>query len=215
MPLVFERLPEGEMQRRARAAYARLNRRRTVRHFAPDPIPEGVVEDAVRAAGTAPSGAHQQPWHFAVVRSDTLKARIREAAEAEERAFYAGRAPQAWLDALARLGTDAEKPFLTVAPCLIAVFVQPFGLSPTGERVKHYYATESVGIATGLLLSTLHEAGLATLTHTPSPMGFLGRLLGRPEHERAFVLVATGFPAEAARVPILDRLALEEIASFH
>ncbi len=214
VPLDFERLPPGEMQRRARAAYERLNRRRTIRQFAPDAIPDGVVEDAIRAAGTAPSGAHQQPWHFVVVRDAVLKHRIREAAEAEERAFYGGRAPRAWLDALAPFATDADKPFLDIAPCLIAVFAQPFHVGADGERVKHYYATESVGIAVGMLLAALHEAGLATLTHTPSPMGFLGEALGRPAHERAFVLVVAGLPADGAVVPDLARRGLDEIATF-
>lgn len=214
-PLEFERLPIDESLARARAFAARAARRRTVRHFAPDPVPRALIESCLAAAGTAPSGANQQPWHFvAVGRSDgALRRRIREAAEAEEREFYETRAPREWLAALAPLGTDADKPFLEVAPWLIAVFVQPHGVTPGGGVVKHYYATESVGLATGILITALHDAGLATLTHTPSPMGFLNSLLGRPPHERPFLLLVTGYPAPGAEVPDIHRKPFDRIAT--
>lgn len=211
VPLVFDRLSPDAMQARASAFRGEMQRRRTVRHFAPDPVPDGVVDEAIRTAGTAPSGAHQQPWHFVVVRDADVRTRLREAAEAEERAFYAGRATPEWLAALSPLGTDADKPFLTVAPLLIAVFARSYGLAPDGTRVKHYYVTESVGIATGLLLAALHHAGLATLTHTPSPMGFLNAVLGRPSNERPYLLVVAGLPAADAHVPDLTRLPLDAI----
>lgn len=207
-------LPPAEAQRRAAAFYAEAARRRTVRDFAPTPIPAGVIEDCLRAAGTAPSGANMQPWHFVVVADADLKRRIRLAAEAEEAEFYAHRAPPEWLAALAPLGTDARKPFLETAPCLIAIFVQTHGLLPDGRTVKHYYAHESVGIATGLLITALHHAGLATLTHTPSPMAFLNALLDRPAHERPFLLLVVGHPAAEAKVPDIRRKGLGEIATF-
>lgn len=213
VPLDYQRLPDGEMQARAAAFYAQMNRRRTVRHFAPDPVPDGVVENALRTAGTAPSGAHLQPWHFVVVRDAQTRRRLRTLAEEEERTFYAERAPQEWLDALAPLGTDAEKPFLETAPVVIAVFAQSYGLLPDGRRVKHYYVSESVGIAVGFLIAALHTSGLATLTHTPSPMGFLNELLGRPSHERPYLLLVAGYPAAAAHVPDLTRPPLEAFTS--
>ncbi|MBL8135827.1 MAG: nitroreductase family protein [Acidobacteria bacterium] len=215
-PLNFERLPAPESLARAEAFAARAARRRTVRDFSPEPVPRVLIEHAIAAAGSAPSGANQQPWHFvAVGREDAdLRRRLRAAAEDEEREFYATRAPQAWLTALAPLGTDAEKPFLEIAPWLIAVFVQPHGIGAGGEVVKHYYATESVGLATGILIAALHDAGLATLTHTPSPMGFLTTLLGRPAHERPFLLLVVGYPAADARVPDITRKPLADIATF-
>lgn len=214
IPLEFEVVADGEAQ--ARAFHERMRRRRTVRDFSSNPVPRAIIEDAIRTAGTAPSGANQQPWHFVAISRDdhALRARLRREAEAEEREFYEHRAPQSWLDALAPLGTDADKPFLEVAPWLIAIFVQPHGVTDTGEKVKHYYATESVGIATGLLIATLHQAGVATLTHTPSPMGFLNTLLGRPSHERPFLLLVAGYPAEGARVPDIQRKPLAAIADF-
>ena len=208
-----ERTPE-EMQRRAQEFYEHMNRRRSVRQFSDRPIPDGVIEDCLRTAGTAPSGAHKQPWHFVAVRDPVVKRKIRLAAEEEERAFYGGRAPEDWLEALEPLGTNERKPFLETAPCLIAVFARSFGRGPDGEREKHYYVQESVGIATGFLIAALHGAGLATLTHTPSPMGFLGELLGRPKEERPFLLLVTGFPAADARVPDLSRSPLAEISTF-
>lgn len=213
-PLAFREYPPDEMLRRADALAADLARRRTVRHFAPRPVPRELIETCLRAAASAPSGANQQPWHFAVIGDPALKRRVRAAAEAEEREFYARRAPQEWLDALAPLGTDADKPFLETAPHLIAIFAQPHGLSPTGEVVKHYYVSESVGIATGMLIAALHHAGLAALTHTPSPMGFLNELCGRPAHERAFLLLVTGYPAAGATVPRITKKPLAEIATF-
>ena len=208
-----ERTPD-DMRRRAREFFEQMNRRRSVRQFSDRPIPDGVIEDCLRTAGTAPSGAHKQPWHFVAVRDPVLKRRIRLAAEEEERAFYGGRAPDEWLDALAPLGTNESKPFLETAPCLIAIFARSFGLRPDGEREKHYYVQESVGIATGFLIAALHGAGLVTLTHTPSPMGFLNELLGRPKEERAFLLLVTGFPVADVRVPELSRNPLDEIATF-
>ena len=211
----FVDVPAGEMLARATGFYEEMDRRRTVREFSDRPIPEGVIENCIRAAGTAPSGANQQPWHFAVVSEPGLKSRIREAAECEEKEFYGGRAPDDWLEALSGIGTDWEKPFLEVAPCLIAIFQQNDSAGPDGERVKHYYAKESVGLATGLLIAALHRAGLVTLTHTPSPMGFLNGILGRPTSEKAFLLLVVGFPADGVTVPDLQRKSLEEIASFY
>lgn len=199
---------------RARAFLQTARRRRTVRDFSDRPVPRSVLEACLLAAGSAPSGANQQPWHFAVVSDPDVKRRIREAAEAEERAFYEARAPQAWLDALEPLGTDAAKPFLETAPVLIGIFVQPYTRTPDGEKHTHYYATESVGIATGILITALHQAGLVCLTHTPSPMGFLNEVMGRPAWERPFLLLVVGHPAADVRVPRIDKKPIEEIASF-
>lgn len=209
----IEREPD-EMRARARSFYEDVRRRRSVRDYSDRPIPPEVIEDCLRAAGTAPSGAHMQPWHFVVVRDPEIKRRIRVAAEAEEREFYANRAPPEWLAALERLGTDANKPFLETAPCLIAIFARSYGVDDEGERRKHYYVQESVGIATGLLITALHHAGLVTLTHTPSPMGFLSSILERPDNERPFLLLVAGYPAPGAKVPDIDRKPLEEIATF-
>ena len=214
IPLEHLSLPDEEMAARAQSFYARIRRRRTVRDFSDRPIPRGVIEDCLRAAGTAPNGANLQPWHFVVVSDPAVKHEIRLAAEEEERDFYEHRAPPEWLEALAPLGTDADKPFLEVAPYLIAIFSQSYGLLPDGRKRKHYYAAESVGIATGFLIAGLHEAGLATLTHTPSPMGFLNGILGRPENERPFLLLVVGHPAEGARVPRIGKKGLEEMATF-
>jgi nitroreductase len=210
----YREFPVEEMQRRAASFYAEMQRRRTVRHFAERPVPRAIIEDCLRAAGTAPSGAHRQPWHFVVISDPAIKQEIRVAAELEEHEFYLNRAPQEWLDALAPLGTDANKPFLETASYLIAVFVQRYGVTPAGAILKNYYALESVGIATGMLITALHHAGLATLTHTPSPMDFLSALLGRPSNERPFLLLVAGYPAADATVPNLQRKPLEEIASF-
>ena len=210
-PLDHERPSEAEMLLRSADFLDEARRRRTVRTFAPDPVPERVIANAIAAAGTAPSGANGQPWHFVAVRDPDAKRRIREAAETEERAFYGGRAGDAWLDALAPLGTDADKPFLETAPWLIAVFMEKYGVRPDGGRRKHYYMPESVGMACGLLVGALHRAGLATLTHTPAPMGFLKDVLGRPANERAYVLVVTGHPAEGTLVPDIDRKPLDAI----
>jgi iodotyrosine deiodinase len=210
----YREYPPDEMRRRAAAFHADLRRRRTVRDFAGREVPREVIADCLRAAGTAPSGANLQPWHFVVVTDAELKSRIRAAAEDEEREFYHRRAPQEWLAALAPLGTDEHKPFLEAAPYLIAVFAQSHGRLDDGRTVKHYYAQESVGIATGFLIAALHHAGLATLTHTPSPMGFLNELLGRPANERPFLLLVVGYPADGAAVPRLTKKHLDEIATF-
>ena len=209
----------AEMSVRAEQFYQLMRRRRTVRDFSDREIPRDVVEHALLTAGSAPSGAHRQPWHFVVVADSAKKAAIREAAEREERAFYGRRASKEWLDALAPLGTDANKPFLTTAPVLIAVFLRRFSFVPGSgrdgrKRLKNYYTSESVGIATGLLIAALHNAGLATLTHTPSPMRFLNTLLDRPRDERPYVLVVIGYPASDAQVPVLERHGLGELATF-
>lgn len=214
VPLAFHRYPEEDMVARARAFYHDLRRRRSVREFSPEPVPRGIIDNALRAAGTAPNGANLQPWHFVVVTDPGLKTKIRIAAEDEEREFYEKKAPQEWLDALAPLGTDEHKPFLETAPYLIAVFAQSYGLTADGRKVKHYYAAESVGIATGFLIAALHHAGLAALTHTPSPMGFLNELLERPANERPFLLLVVGYPAADATVPAITKKPLEAIATF-
>jgi iodotyrosine deiodinase len=217
VPLEFQRLPEDEMVARARAYADAMARRRTVRAFSPDPFPPSILDDAIRAAASAPSGAHQQPWTFVVITDPERKRRIREAAEAEERESYDRRMSDEWLAALAPLGVDWRKPHLTEAPALIVVFAQPYGLGdgPDGPRkVKHYYVDESVGIAVGMLLSTLHLAGLATLTHTPSPMGFLNEVLQRPPNEKAFLLLVVGYPAADAKVPDIRRKPLGTICSW-
>lgn len=190
-----------------------MQRRRTTRHFSDRPVARSVIEQCLRVAGTAPSGAHQQPWRFVVVSDPAMKRKIRDAAEVAEREFYST-APKEWLDALAPLGTDAVKSYLETAPYLIAVFAQRYGLSSDGARHTHYYVNESVGIATGFLLAALHHAGLVALTHTPSPMGFLADVLKRPVNEKAVMLVVTGYPAPDAKVPRLSRKPLEEIATF-
>jgi nitroreductase len=205
--------PPEEMEARARAFAAEMQRRRTTRHFSDRPVRRSVIEACLEAAGTAPSGAHLQPWHFVVVEDPALKRRIRVAAERAEEEFYAT-APAEWLAALAPLGTDAHKPYLETAPYLIAVFAERYGLTPEGERRARYYVSESVGIATGFLLAALHHAGLVALTHTPSPMGFLSELLERPANERPMMLVVTGYPAAEARVPRLRRKSLRETATF-
>lgn len=202
------------MARRAVSFRKQAARRRTVRDFSDRPVPRSVVEECLRAAGTAPSGANHQPWQFVVVSDPQIKARIRTAAEEEERAFYNGGAPQEWLDALAALGTDEHKPFLETAPYLIAIFAQRYEALPGGTKIKNYYVQESVGIATGILITALHHAGLATLTHTPSPMSFLNDILGRPDNERPYLLLVTGHPAPGARVPDIGRKPLASIASF-
>jgi nitroreductase len=205
---------DEEMVGRAAAFYQEIRRRRTVRHFSDRPVPRRVIEQCLLAAGRAPSGANLQPWHFVVVSDPAVKQQIRAAAEAEERAFYNGRAPQAWLDALAPLGTGADKPFLETAPFLIAIFAESYGLLADGRKVKNYYVQESVGIAAGFLIVALHNAGLATLTHTPSPMGFLNEILARPANERPYLLLVVGHPSEGAMVPDIDKKALGEMATF-
>jgi nitroreductase len=215
VPLTFDRVEIEESRRRVRAFRDELRRRRTVRDFSPEPVGDDVIDAAIEAAGTAPSGANRQPWRFVVVRDPGKKRLIREAAENEEREFYARRATPEWLADLAPLGTDWKKPFLEVAPVLIAVFRLDYEpeSGPDGHEHHHknYYVQESVGIAVGFLIAALHRAGLATLTHTPSPMGFLGEVLGRPRHERAYVLLPVGYPAPGARAPDIRKKPLEEI----
>lgn len=210
----YREYPAAEMKRRAADFYAEMQRRRSVRQFSDRPVPREIIENCLRAAGTAPSGANMQPWHFVVVSDPETKQRIREAAEAEEQAFYNERAPDEWLEALARLGTDADKPFLETAPYLIVIFAQRYGLSPEGSKIKHYYVPESVGIATGILITAIHQAGLVSLTHTPSPMNFLNEILKRPANERPFLILVVGYPAEGAKVPVIEKKSLGEIATF-
>ena len=209
-----EALTDDQISQRAEAFWQRMATRRTVRDFSTRGVSREVIEHCVRAAGTAPSGANMQPWHFVAVGDAESKRRIRVAAEKEEEEFYHRRAPAEWLEALAALGTDSNKPFLETAPWLIAIFSQPYRVHPDGTRMKHYYAAESVGIATGLLIAALHHAGLATLTHTPSPMAFLNQILSRPSHEKPFLLLVVGHPAEGASVPDITRKPLDEISSF-
>jgi len=203
-----------DMQQRAADYYQNLRRRRTVRDFSDRPVPEGVIRDCLKAAGRAPSGANQQPWHFVAVTNPAVKHRIREAAEKEERAFYEHRAPDAWLDALSPLGTQAQKPFLDRAPCLIAIFAQKYGFDAQGNKIKHYYVKASVGIATGFLITALHHAGLVSLTYTPSPMDFLNNILQRPENEKAFMILVTGYPEKDVTVPNISKKSLEEIVTW-
>lgn len=198
------RVDDAELCRRAADIATGLTQRRSVRHFSDRPVPQAAIDDCLRVALSAPSGANQQPWHFVTVRDPGIKARIREAAEEEERTFYQGRAPAAWLDALGRLGTDEHKPFLEDAPCLIVIFAQTFG-ERDGDKIKHYYVQESVGIATGMLVGALHQVGLASLTHTPSPMRFLNEILDRPSSERPFLILVVGHPADGATVPDIER----------
>ncbi len=210
----YQEYPPDEMARRAAEFYQEADRRRSVRAFSDRPVPRAIIEDCLRTAGTAPSGAHLQPWRFVVVSDPVKKHDIRLAAEREEHDFYAHRAPPEWLQALAPLGTDENKSFLDVAPYLIVVFVESHGLLADGTKVKHYYANESVGIATGMLISALHHAGLATLTHTPSPMSFLNTILDRPSRERPFLNLVVGYPADGVCVPDIHRKSLDEIATF-
>ena len=212
--LQFERLAEAEQLRRSREFVARISRRRSVRDFSTKPVSLELIENAILAAGSAPSGANQQPWTFVVVQDVALKRQMRLAAEAEERESYERRMSQEWLDALAPLGTDWRKPHIEDAPCIIVVFRQAYGIAADGQRIKHYYSEESVGIAVGLLLAALHWSGLATLTHTPSPMKFLAEILGRPANERAFVLIPVGYPADDAQVPAITKKPLDAIAAW-
>jgi len=211
----FPHRGNNEMRARAREFRSLMQSRRTVREFSDAPLPRDVIEEAVRTAASAPSGANRQPWHFVIVADAETKRRIREAAEAEERAFYRGRASDEWLEALAPLGTDEHKPFLEAAPYLIVCFQETYGVDPeTGQRRKNFYVPESTGIACGFLLAALHYAGLATLTHTPSPMGFLRSLLGRPRNERAIMIVVAGRPAPGATVPDITKKPLDAVASW-
>ena len=219
---VFEPLPqqahypEPEMMTRSLGFYTAIRSRRTVRDFDARPVPREVIANALKAAGTAPSGANLQPWHFVVIEDAERRRRIREEAEKEEKEFYSGKAPKAWLEALAPLGTDASKPFLEEAPLLIAIFSQKFGLTASGQQVKHYYVPESVGIATGFLIAALHHAGLVSLTHTPSPMGFLNEICERPSNEKPSILLVVGYPKPGCQVPVHGGLKkpLAEIATW-
>lgn len=211
----YQEYPVDEMRERARSFYENMKRRRTVRDFSDRPVPREIIEDCIRAAGTAPNGANKQPWHFSVVSDPEIKKKIREAAEEEEREFYERRAPEEWLEALAPLGTDSNKPFLEEAPYLIAIFSESYGIKENGEKETHYYVKESVGIATGMLITAIHNAGLASLTHTPSPMGFLNDILDRPENERPFLLLVAGYPKKDVKVPDITKKSLDEIVSFH
>ena len=210
----YRTYPEEEMRERARQFSEDVRRRRTVRDFSDRPVPVSVIEDCLMAAGSAPNGANLQPWHFVVIADPETKRRIRVAAEEEERSFYQGRAPDEWLAALAPLGTDEHKPFLERAPYLIVIMAESYSVDDQGTKRKNYYVQESVGIATGILITALHHAGLATLTHTPSPMGFLNEVLDRPKNERPFLLLVVGYPEEGALVPDISKKSLEEIASF-
>ena len=202
------------MQQRAIDFYREVKRRRSVREFSKKPVPKDVIEYCLKAAGTAPSGANQQPWYFVAVSDPAIKHRIREAAEKEERAFYGHRPPDAWLKALSHLDTHTEKAFLDQAPCLITIFTQKYGIDAEGNKIKHYYAKESVGIATGFLINALHHSGLVSLTYTPSPMDFLNKILNRPSNEKAFMIVVTGYPKKDVTVPNISKKALEEISTF-
>lgn len=213
-PLQFTEREIDEVRTRARAFTHELSGRRTVRFFSDRPVPRDIIETCVRAAGSAPSGANQQPWHFVCISDPATKSAIRAAAEEEERAFYASRAGDDWLDALAPLGTNDQKPFLETAPWLIVIFAQRHGVDENGKRIKHYYVPESVGIAAGFLIAALHHAGLATLTHTPAPMGFLGRICARPDNEKAVILLVVGFPAKDATVPDIKKKPVSAITTW-
>ena len=214
IPLNFNELPAKEMQQRAREFYELIKQRRTVREFSDKPIPDEIIENCLLAAGTTPNGANKQPWHFVVVKDSSIKKQIREAAEEEEREFYNRRAPEDWLEDLKPFATNEHKPFLEKAPVLIGIFSQAYHINESGEKEKHYYVKESVGIATGMLIMALHNAGLATLTHTPSPMGFLTKIMQRPAHEKPFLLLVAGYPEKDVEVPDISKKSLKEIASF-
>ena len=215
IPLEHARLGLAHARERARAFLELMQRRRTTRHFSREPVPRDLIETAIRTAGTAPSGAHQQPWTFVAIGDPALKAAMREAAELEERENYATRMTPEWRAALAPLGTDANKPHITDAPWIIVLFRQAHGRHADGSKRTHYYSQESCGIAAGLLIAALHNMGLVTLTHTPSPMGFLSELLGRPSNEKAFLLMPVGYPAAGALVPAISRKELNEISAWH
>ena len=206
--------PVDEMKQRASSFRREMQRRRTVRQFSDRPVLREIIEECLLAAGTAPNGANLQPWHFVVVSDPKVKHEIRVAAEEEEKEFYNRRAPQEWLDALAPLGTDENKPFLEIAPYLIVIFGKNHSELPDGRKVKNYYVNESVGIATGILITAIHNAGLVSLTHTPSPMGFLNNILNVPSDEKPFLLLITGYPAEDAEVPVIQKKSLQEIVTF-
>ena len=213
--LKFNELSESEMKSRAQSFMVRMSTRRTVRSFCDRSVPKEIIEQALATAGSAPSGANRQPWHFAVAGTNEVKRRIRIGAEEEEHEFYNRRAPKEWLDALKPFGTDERKPFLEIAPWIITVFAKKIELDEDNKKQKNYYVTESVCIATGLLIAALHNAGLATLTHTPSPMKFLNEIFDRPVSEKPLMLVVVGYPSEGVKVPSIKRKSLERISSFH
>ena len=215
IPYRLPPLPEDQQRSRVRRFYEELNERRSVREFSDRPVPEALIADLIRIASTAPSGAHKQPWTFCAVSDPVVKRAIREAAEKEEYENYHGRMSDEWLDDLKIFGTDWHKPFLEIAPWLLIVFKKAYDLDETGGKQKNYYVNESVGLATGFLLAAIHHAGLASLTHTPSPMNFLQKVLDRPDNERPFLLIPVGYPAEEAQVPVLKRKSLEEVAAFY
>ncbi len=214
IPLEFDEHDSDSMLAAAQSFYQHVSQRRTVREFSDRPVPREIIDNALLAAGTAPSGANMQPWHFVVVSNPAVKKEIRVAAEVEELEFYTHRASQEWLDALAPLGTDEHKPFLETAPYLIVIFLKKFSFDEAGKRFKNYYTAESVGIATGILITALHTAGLVTLTHTPSPMKFLNKILDRPSTERPYLILVAGYPEDGATVPDISKLPLEDIASY-
>lgn len=213
-PLNFNSLSETEMINRSEEFYNSIKLRRSVRDFSDKKVSKIIIENAIKSAGTAPNGANMQPWHFVVVSNPNIKKEIRFAAEEEEREFYNGKAPQEWLNDLLPLGTNEVKPFLEKAPFLIAVFEKKFGETESGNKKKYYYTKESVGIASGFLITALHQSGLATLTHTPSPMNFLNKILNRPSNEKPFLLLVVGYPAENAVVPKIKKKSLDEISTF-
>lgn len=210
----YKEYSKNEMKERAYSFSQEMRNRRTVRHFSEREVPFEIIEKCIEAAASAPSGANLQPWHFVVVRDAEIKRQIRIAAEEEEREFYSKRATKEWLEALSSLGTDEYKPFLEDAPYLIAIFVQSYGVTDNGSKVKHYYAVESVGIATGILITAIHHCGLVSLTHTPSPMGFLNEILGRPSNERPFLLLVVGYPGVDAVVPKIDKKAIQDVCTI-
>ncbi len=212
VPLVHARRPLAQSHADAQSFFERMQQRRTTRHFSNEPVPRALIELAIRTAGTAPSGAHQQPWTFVAVSDPDIKRRLREAAEEEERAFYSGKASAEWLSALAPLGTDEHKSHLTDAPWVVVLFRQSYGVNADGSKRTFYYTQESCGIAAGFFIAAVHQMGLVTLTHTPSPMGFLSELLERPPHEKAMLVMPVGYPADNAQVPNLERKALSDIA---
>lgn len=210
----YKEYPQDEMLNRSGEFYKDIKRRRTVRDFSDKPVPKEIIGNCIKAAGTAPSGANLQPWHFVVVSNPDIKKKIRIAAEEEESEFYAHRAPKEWLEVLEPLGTDESKPFLETAPYLIAIFYKSYEILADGRQIKQYYAMESTGIATGVLINAIHNSGLVSLTHTPSPMNFLNEILDRPKNERPFLLLVVGYPAKDAKVPDIKKKSLQEIASF-
>jgi len=210
----YTQYSESEMLKKSKGFYENIRNRRTVRDFSDKPVPKEIIENCIKSAGTAPSGANLQPWHFVVVSNPEIKKKIRVAAEKEEKKFYTNRAPKEWLEALQPLGTDEQKPFLETAPYLIAIFYKSYNLLPDEKQIKQYYAMESTGIATGMLITAIHNTGLASLTHTPSPMNFLNEILDRPKNERPFLLLVVGYPANDAKVPDIKKKSLQEIVSF-